>query len=384
MQISNPEIYESRYPWKVEGKFKSSSNVNRIIPFLTRGFEMCSHETFIDCPYYEQLMYVGDSRLEALCGYVTARDSSLQQRAVDLFDWSKFQWGFIAEHYPSSTPQLSTTFSLLWVIMLYDHVMWRRPNHIWIKEKLVSMRTMLENYALYLNKDNLLESLPGWSFVDWPEEWTDGIPPDAENGVSSICNLHYIFALQKAAYLESIFGDSDRKNKFLQQAQIVASAVRRFFWNPQRGLIADNTAQSSFSEHGQCLTLLTDILSPQAAKTCFNALISEEQLTRCSSYFSFYLFETCNKFNRQDLIINKLKMWQEMLDIGAVTPFERPEPSRSDCHAWSSHPLFHFFASIAGIRPAAAGFKKVVVRPYIEPVRKIGIFAFCDAPINLP
>jgi len=372
LKITNLSIQETRYPWDNKGKIKSSdSHINKIIPFLTRGFEMCSHETFIDCPYYEQLMYVGDSRLEALCGYVMSGDSRLQQRAIDLFDWSKSQWGFIAEHYPSKTPQLSTTFSLLWVTMLNDHIMWRRPSHSWIKEKLISMRIMLENYALYLNKDNLLEALPGWSFVDWPAEWTDGIPPEAEDGVSSICNLHYIFALQTAAHLESVFGDTDRKNKFLQQAHAVALTVKKAFWNQQKSLIADNMSQSSFSEHAQCLALLTDILPRKVAEKCFNSLISNNNLTRCSSYFSFYLFEVLNKYNRQDLIINKLELWQEMLKLGAVTPFERPEPSRSDCHAWSSHPLFHFFASIAGIRPAAAGFKKVLVHPYLKERDKI-------------
>lgn len=33
---------------------------------------MCSHETYFDCPYYEQLMYAGDTRLEALTTYTAA------------------------------------------------------------------------------------------------------------------------------------------------------------------------------------------------------------------------------------------------------------------------------------------------------------------------
>ena len=172
-------------------------------------------------------------------------------------------------------------------------------------------------------------------------------------------------------HLESVFGDNDQKNKFLKLSKAVALVVKKAFWNQQKSLIADNISQSNFSEHGQCLALLTDILPPKAAQKCFNSLISSDDLTPCSAYFSFYLFEVLKKYNRQDLIIKKLEIWQKMLELGATTPFEQPEPSRSDCHAWSSQPLFHFFASIAGIRPAAVGFKKVFVSPYLKEGDKI-------------
>ena len=42
---------------------------------------------------------------------------------------------------------------------------------------------------------------------------------------------------------------------------------------------------------------------------------------------------------------------------------EQPEPSRSDCHGWGAHPLYHFFATVLGIRPAAPGFAEVEIRP---------------------
>ena len=48
-----------------------------------------------------------------------------------------------------------------------------------------------------------------------------------------------------------------------------------------------------------------------------------------------------------------------------------PEPSRSDCHAWGSHPLFHMHASLAGIRPADPGFKSVHIAPSPGPLEDI-------------
>jgi hypothetical protein len=52
-----------------------------------------------------------------------------------------------------------------------------------------------------------------------------------------------------------------------------------------------------------------------------------------------------------------------MLDNGLTTFAETPEPTRSDCHAWSAHPLYHFFASILGIRPVEPGCSQISIRP---------------------
>jgi hypothetical protein len=42
-----------------------------------------------------------------------------------------------------------------------------------------------------------------------------------------------------------------------------------------------------------------------------------------------------------------------------------PEPTRSDCHGWGAHPLYHYYASLLGIRPAAPGFQRVRIAPQL-------------------
>jgi hypothetical protein len=92
-------------------------------------------------------------------------------------------------------------------------------------------------------------------------------------------------------------------------------------------------------------------------------LLTAPDLSRATVYFSFYLLETLARFGRGDLIVSKLEFWKQMVRQGFCTPVESPEPSRSDCHAWGSHPLFHFHASLAGIRPDAPGFARVRIAP---------------------
>ena len=49
----------------------------------------------------------------------------------------------------------------------------------------------------------------------------------------------------------------------------------------------------------------------------------------------------------------------------------RPEPSRSDCHAWGASPNFELFRTVLGIDSAAAGFRRVVIRPFLGNLSKV-------------
>lgn len=68
---------------------------------------------------------------------------------------------------------------------------------------------------------------------------------------------------------------------------------------------------------------------------------------------------------RMDAFLARLSLWFDLVDGGLKTPVESPEPSRSDCHGWGAHPLFHYFATLLGIRPASFGFRTVEVRPQL-------------------
>ncbi len=49
--------------------------------------------------------------------------------------------------------------------------------------------------------------------------------------------------------------------------------------------------------------------------------------------------------------------------MGLKTVLEQPEPSRSDCHAWGAHPLYHAYASFLGARPSEPGFARIRIAP---------------------
>jgi hypothetical protein len=254
--------------------------------------------------------------------------------------------------------------------MLRDYAFWRNDPGF-VKARAIGLRSMLEHFDPYLNQDGLLENLPGWPFMDWVPEWDAGDAPDSVRGVSALDNLLYVYALQKSAEVEVSLDEPLLAQRLRAKADRTAAAVRAKFWDEKRGLMADNLAHDQFSEHGQCLALLTDTLTGAQAQRCFDQLLSAPDLKRTTIYFSFYLMETWQKFGRGDLIVNRMNFWKDLVRQGLKTPVEMPGNTRSDCHAWGSHPLFHLQASIAGVRPASPGFRTVRIAPEPGPLPKI-------------
>ena len=363
-------LYESRYPLEMESRFQcSDDSLNRLQPMMIRAMQMCSHETYMDCPFYEQLMYVGDTRVECLTGYIMSKDHRLQQRAIDLFDWSRSLWdGLTSEHYPSSCPQLSATFSLIWPWMLADFVQYRPYDRTWFQGVRRSVRSMLIAMAQYWTDDKHLHNLPGWSFVDWVPTWSrNGLPPPGENkGSSALYTLHYLGALKAAESLEELDPDHSSllmKQLFRQTFEAVQKALLRDFFVPGKHRIADSLDHKTFSCHAQTLALLYDVLPENERTACYQAMQADLSEAQPTVYFSYYLHELMTRFGDADKIPERLGFWQDIYNHGAVTTWERPEPTRSDCHAWGAHPLYHYFTALAGIRPAEPEFRSVSIKP---------------------
>ena len=128
-------------------------------------------------------------------------------------------------------------------------------------------------------------------------------------------------------------------------------------------MVADTETKNAFSEHAQCLAILTDALPPEKAKRAFDGLVSASDIARCTVYFSHYLFETYFKFGRGDLFLKRLDLWRDFVRQDLKTPLEAPGDARSDCHAWGSHPIYHLLTGVAGMRPDSDCFASIVIAP---------------------
>ena len=365
LTIKRIEFTEVRYPLVSLASFECDDpSIAGIWKICRRGLECCMHETYMDCPYFEQQMYPGDTRVVMLIADALSGDSRLTRFGAGLFDYARRDNGLVPMNFPCRILQDSATYSLCWVMMLGDYARWQGGD-AWLKARMPGMCHTLHLIMNYANEEGLLVGLPGWSFQDWVEKWANhGMAPDGCRGLSAINNLLAVYALGCAAHAEDAVGDPDMAAYWRSKKRALADAVLRKFWCESRGIIADTVAQDCFSEHAQCLALLSGILPPDREARVLKGLLEYDDLARTTVYFSHYLFDVFMKYGRTDLFLKRLDLWRGYVDTGLKTPLEAPGiHARSDCHAWGSHPIYHLLTGVAGICPDSDGFKSVRVAP---------------------
>ncbi len=251
--------HESTYPFEQRALFDSGdADLQRIWEIGWRTARLDAHETYMDTPYYEQLQYIGDTRIQALISYAVAGDDRLARQAIAAFANSHIPEGLTQSRYPSNLQQIIPPFSLYWIGML-DDLYWYRPDAQMVTENLQGTRDVLAWFFGYLQPDGLLSEPPYWNFVDWvPESAT--IPTFDKHGESCVLSLEMAGALRDASELERAFGNPAIATSYERSLQHMRGGIYARCWSPERKLLADTPDRTLFSEHANILGVLYDVI----------------------------------------------------------------------------------------------------------------------------
>lgn len=356
--------FYTAYPFVEKGQFSASDpQLAKIRDISWRTARLDAHETYMDTAYWEQLQYIGDTRIQALISYVVSGDDRLAWQALVAFERSRIPEGITQSRYPSSLLQLIPPFSLLYVNMLHDYWMYRTDTDS-LKELLPGTRPVLAWFERRRRIDGFLGPLPYWEFVDSPVG-AEKFPPVDEQGRSSVLTLQYVRALQDAAEMEESFGDHTLAAKYRQEGQAAGNAVYSHCWNQELRLLGDTPAKNTYSQQANALAVLADVIPEKDQVDVVRKMMEAPGLTHASYFFQFYVTRALDHAGLGDLYLETLGPWRHMLDQGLTTTPEYPDPSRSDTHAWSAHPAYDLTTMVAGIRPGSPGFATVRIEPHL-------------------
>ncbi len=358
--VESLRLVETRYPHRADGRVESGdADLQRVFEICRRCQQSCAHETYMDGPHYEQLMYAGDARVHALQDYVTTLDAALQRKALRMFDSSRTNpTGLTTSNHPARAGQMIPTFSLIWVGMIRDFALWR-DDAATVRSLLPGMRGVLEAWFRQIGDDGLAVSPAGWNFIEGGT-----FPGCREGGVSASLNWFFAHALADAAALEEAFGEPEYAARCRRALERWHQGMDGRFWNAERGLYADDDEHTFYSQHAQCLAVLHEGLDPDRRERIARAVFGgADDLQKASAYFFHYLFAAAFRAGYPRAVIERLEDWKRCVAQGFRTTPEYFGTTRSDCHAWSAHPLYHAVTGFMGVRPRDWGFRSVQIAP---------------------
>ena len=382
VKIEGLRTWFSAYPFVERAYFHADdASLEPIWKIGWRTARLDAHDTYMDTPYWERLQYIGDTRIQALISYTVGGDDRLARQAIEAFNDSRVPDGLTQSRYPSSLVQMIPTFSLIWVGMVHDFRMYRGDAEF-VRGQVPGTRAALDWFLRRQRADGLLGKISWWPFVDWGADFKDGVPPQDEGGGSAVMTLQFVEALRYGAELERAFGEASVAEKYEKAASRATEAVRKLCWNERYELLADTPAQKHFSQHANILGVWLEVIPADRQKDVLQKLLSKSdagftassevpEMTAATYYFRFYLARAVEHAGMGDEYLKLLGPWREMVALGLTTWAESPEPTRSDSHAWSAHPNYDFLRIVAGIRPASAGFEKVMIEPHLGALKNV-------------
>lgn len=372
LTLERLETHETGYPFVRRGRFVSSDpELNRIwtIGWNTALFD--AHETYMDTAYWEQLQYIGDTRIQMLVSYDVAGDPRLAIQALEAFDHSRVVEGLPQSAWPETNKNVIPPFALLWIGALHDYWM-RQPDSAVLVRTLPGMRSVLDWYGANLAATGIVQETSGWPFVDWAGKLDGWAFRGGKGPQNCVITIQYYGALKEAADLEAAVGDPSSAARDRAQAENVRTSLDAHCWDQSRGLYADTPAKDQFSQHGGILAVLYDIVPRERQQAMLDkittpagGIAAPEGMIGSTYYFSFYLARALDHAGLADRYIEMLAPWRGMLRQHFTSFPETPDPSRSDSHAWTAHPTSGLLTYVAGMETAAPGFARVRIVPHL-------------------
>ena len=357
------------YPFQQNALFSSGKKeINDILNIGWRTARDCAMETYWDCPYYEQLQYIGDTRIQAMISYYNSGDDRLARNALTLMDQSRLAEGITLSRYPTHSTQIISTFSLWYIGMLYDYWMYRSDS-VFIKDKLAGARDILTFFSRYQKPDGSLANMPYWTFVDWAsgKDWNMGASPKDAEGSSAVFDLQLLLAYQWMAKMETKIGMPAYADLYTAKGTQLQQTIQQNYWDDATKRYADTKEKQNFSQHANSLAILAGIVDSNELPKLCKTLLTDATLTQCTIYFKYYLHQALVKGGLGNDYQTWLDVWRTNMKLGLTTWAEEPnaETSRSDCHAWGASPNIEYYRTVLGIDSDAPGFTKVKIQPHL-------------------
>jgi hypothetical protein len=351
--------------------------INEILSVCKHTLKYCRQTHHLDSPRHtEPLACTGDYYIEALMTAFSFGDMRLAEFDIE-------RTAELLRH--NDGRMFHTTYSLIWVRMLYDVYM--ISGNVDILNKCSdALHLLLARFETYVGDNGLIEDPPDYMFVDWI--YIDGIsmhhPPKALG--QTVLNMFYFMALNYAERIYRQTGDTASEVNCNKKKNVLQQAVNTLLYDSEAGMYFEglntpipdeqvniwqpqNVEKRYYLKHSNIMAAYTMICDQDTARSLIEKVMNDEIAGNVQPYFQHYLLEAIEKHGLKDKYTLKvIERWKQPVrdcNKGLVEGFYAPEPTYSfdHSHAWGGTPLYSLPKALTGIEVVEAGYKQIRLKP---------------------
>ena len=366
------------YPVTVDAETATDDAlVNEILRVCKHALRYCRQTHHLDSPRHcEPLACTGDYYIESLMTAFSFGDMRLAEFDIE-------RTAELLRH--SDGRMFHTTYSLIWVRMLYDVYM-IGGNFDLLEKCRDALDLLLARFDTYIGENGLIENPPDYMFVDWI--YIDGLsmhhPPKALG--QTVLNMFYFMALFYSELIYGLIGDAAASQQCKEKKKELQRAVNTLLYDSEKGVYFEglntpispsqinewqpqNVAKRYYLKHSNIMAAYTSICDQSTARSLIEKIMNEEIEGDVQPYFQHYLLEAIEKCGLKDkYTLQVIERWKQSIrdcNKGLVEGFFAPEPTyRFDhSHAWGGSPLYSLPKALTGLSIEEAGYKKIKLKP---------------------
>ncbi|MGE4488781.1 MAG: family 78 glycoside hydrolase catalytic domain [Kiritimatiellales bacterium] len=373
VEIRRLDIIESTAAVKPVERFQcSDKNLTRIWDICERTLKMGMEDVFTDCSLYEQTLWIGDARNEALYAFTAYGNYSVSARSLELGAQSLERFPMVGCQVPSSWECLLPAWSFLWGMHAWEHYFYSGDRRF-LKQLWPAIMKNIKGAFGFIDAHGLFSG-PLWNLLEWA-------PIDQDHPTVMHNSLLLTGALRAAENCAQVLDDQPALNWLRSRRRKLVKAVNAWWDDAKKSypdaVLENGTPSPKICQHNSGLAVLCDVIeTPYLPDAKNNLLNPPEEMTRINSPFAAqFHFEALEKLSEPAAILESIcKNYIPMLDAGATTVWETfpgstcsPPgfPTRSHCHGWSCGPIYFLNRIVLGIRPTEPGGKAFEISPWV-------------------
>jgi hypothetical protein len=407
IEIRSASIHERLCPGSRLPPFACNDEVlERIWTVGRRTVDLCSLDSYVDCPSREQRAWTGDGVVHQLVDLTTNADWSMAARYVEL-GLAPRSDGMLpmaaASDFAAADQAFIPDWALHWVHGV--HNLWRyRADRDEVAAALSVAERALRWFVPFQGPDGLLAEVTGWVLIDWSAVSTAGR--------SSALNALWARALRDFDQMATWLGDEGRA-AWARHSWHQVRAGFDAFWDERRGIYVDNlplpsavVADRPVSQAANASAVVAGLVPEQRLARVVGVLVDRTRLVHASwlvpgvdatsggaedmytgsgyllvgppepwwdvakqvvaaePFFRYVVHDAVAAAGRADLIPDLCRDWAPLLERSATT-FSETWWGGSRCHGWSATPTRDLIERTLGISPAQPGFRRASVAPQL-------------------